>query len=97
MGTLPNYFLTYNFVYNRDVHYYQTRNNGTMLIPLTRLHSSQQCIRNHIPRVINESPLDLLQKIHTHSLHGFINNAKKQAFDKYNLQCTIVNCYICTH
>ncbi len=45
--------------------------------------------------VINSTPLMILEKIGTHSLHGFARYIKQYLLQSYQELCTTVNCYIC--
>ena len=67
---LPLYFQNF-FIRNSDIHRYPTRNNSE-LRPININHSSSRnCIRFHIPILINNLPLNVKSKIDTHSLKGF--------------------------
>lgn len=43
---------------------------------VTRTQTAKKCLRNHIPSVINSTPLQIIHKMYTHSYHGFSNYAK---------------------
>ena len=61
-------------------------------------HSYEFCdnrIRIFLPKVINSTPTNLLQKIGTHSLQGFSSNIKRHILDEYTEICSVANCYIC--
>ena len=48
-----------------------------------------------LPKVINETDSIILDKIFTHSFHGYTFYIKQNMIDNYNAACTIDNCYIC--
>ena len=56
---------------------------------------AEKCIRYNLIRVVNNSPLCILNKLNTHSLTGFANYAKHIFIQKYHDNCTIQNCCTC--
>ena len=53
-------------------------------------------LRNYgIPQLINNTSLLIIEKIYTHSLHGFVTYVKNKYISQYTVECTIPNCYIC--
>ena len=55
---------------------------------------AEKCLRYNVIRVVNNSPLCILDKLNTHSLTGFANYAKHIFIQKYQDKCKIQNCYI---
>ena len=45
--------------------------------------------------MINETDSIILDKILTHSFHGYTFYIKQYMINNYNAACTIDNCYIC--
>ena len=64
---VPEYFQQYDFQPNEEIHTYPTRQGVT-----------QKCLWNDISKIINATLAYLLDRIWTHSLHGFSANAKKK-------------------
>ena len=91
---LPTYFNDF-FVRNSEVHPYNTRNRDSLRSNFCRNTTSRNCIRIHIPNLINNLPLNVRNKIGTHSLPGFSNYMKIYLIQKYEDECHIQNCYIC--
>ncbi len=56
---------------------------------------AKKCLRYDLPKVINNTPTAILDKINTHCLKGFATYIKHCIFQSYQEICTIVNCYIC--
>ncbi len=56
----------------------------------------KQCIRNSLPKIGNDNPKCITDKVETHSLQGFGNYAKHYMLKLYNVTCLIENCYICS-
>ena len=54
---------------------------------------AEMCLRYNVIRVVNNSPLCILDKLNTHSLTGFANYAKHIFIQKYQDKCIIQNCY----
>ena len=48
-----------------------------------------------IPVIINSCHPNLKEKIYTHSLSGFTHYFKHITIEKYNIHCSIENCYVC--
>ncbi len=57
---------------------------------------ARTCLCYHIPFVINNAPLEIIEKIDTHSLHGFAGYIKLRILQSYQDNCTIVDCYTCS-
>ena len=94
-GELPEYLQHFTFPRHADIHNYPTRQNESLVTPFTRLCLTKKCIRRHICRVVNDTPADVLRKINTHSLRGFILFAKTRILNNYTYLCNIRDCYIC--
>ncbi len=47
-------------------------------------------------QVINAAPMEFVNKIGTHSLHGFSGYIKIKILESYQEVCTVPNCYICS-
>ena len=89
---LPLYFKNF-FIRNSDIHRYPTRNNSE-LRPININHSSSRnCIRFHIPILINNLPLNVKSKIDTHSLNRCPHHYRLYLICKYKSECNIPNCY----
>ena len=91
---LPLYFENF-FRRNDDIHRHNTRNRGELHLFHFNNSTTQNCIRFHIPNLINNLPDMIKNKIHTHSLSGFSHYLKSFMIGRYTSQCTIENCYIC--
>ena len=94
---VPVYFKNYEFRSNDETHNYPTRHGDIIPANVTRTNQFQKCIRHHLPKLINETPNQILEKIWTHSFHGFSEYIKRYYIDNYPLTCTVENCYICRH
>ena len=94
---VPVYFKNYEFIPNDETHYYPTRHGDIIPANVTRTSQFQKCIRHHLPKLINETPNQFLEKIWTHNFHGFSEYIKRYYIDNYPLTCTVENCYICRH
>ena len=94
-GKLPVYFSKMQFIPQSEVHPYNTRYNYLIPSNVTRLKMSQNCIRNYISKILAKTPGNILQKVYTHSLHGFSNYAKRHYLSMYHESCAIENCYVC--
>ena len=99
-GTLPEYFKrSFSLTTQGDVHSYSTRSNSIIPCNVTNTVFAQNCLRNSLPRTINDMNninANVLCKVNTHSANGFSNYVKNFIIDRYSLVCNIQNCYVCT-
>jgi uncharacterized protein YifN (PemK superfamily) len=92
---LPNYFYANLFAKNIHIHRHNTRNANDYHIPRVKHEFAKHCIQYTIPIAYNNCPKLIRDKIHTHSMAGFIKYIKCYFIDSYEVNCTIVNCYVC--
>ncbi len=52
-------------------------------------------LKYNLPKLINDTPERVKDKINTHSLQGFINYRKNDMIHKYGNICIIQHCYTC--
>ena len=97
-GNIPGYFKD-SFVFNhqRDVHSHNTRSSEFIPSNVTHTVFAQNCLRHALPRIINHTDQNIINKIYTHSPKGFINYAKKIFINNYSVTCQIRNCYSCNN
>ena len=69
----------------------------TLPIPISNKKTTNKCLRFAIPHLINTNylPFRAISKIDTHSFYSFVQYCKKIIIDKYNIICSIPNCYVC--
>ncbi len=79
-----------------DTHDYATRTQHNIWLMKTNHEYAKHCIRVNLPKVINSTPSEILDKIYTHSLQGFTGYIKLKCITSYKETCSIVNCYICS-
>ena len=77
-------------------HDYGTRNNDETILPQSNTTLAETSVRCYIPNFIEDMPNIILDKIHTHSLHGFSRYTKRYFIERYQSQCLIRNCYVCS-
>ena len=94
---LPSYFLLLPFHPRTTVHRYETRQNYELCVSKTKRKFAEFCIRHQIPKIINSSPSNIVDKINTHSIQGFCNYIKKCYIDSYQTTCLLNNCYVCNN
>ncbi len=91
---LPAYFN--NILDNQHhAHTYNTRNRHVPRINNPSTTSAEKAIRYLVPKILTKTPTCITEKIYTHSLHGYTSYIKKSMCEKYNMICTIPDCYIC--
>ncbi len=93
---LPDYLLQLPFNINADTHSYSTRQQNKIHQPLAKHDYAKKCIRYDIPKLVNNTPSLILDKVWTHSLQGFAWYIKQHIIQNYQENCTIDACYICS-
>ena len=92
---LPFYFSSFVVETMNDIHHYDTRSSDLIPANVTRTHFAQNCIRNKLPPLVNDTDNTIISKIYTHSFKGFSNYAKNAIINNYSEICSIQSCYIC--
>ena len=92
---LPHYFMNFNVRKQHNIHNHNTRNRNDVTKPRTRIQAAKKSLRNHIPTIIGATSKEILDKIQTHSYHGFACYSKIKLLQEYSINCIIENCYIC--
>ena len=92
---LPAYFQNWQIVTNSELHRHNTRRKHDIHIVGFRHAFAKRCIRINLPRTLNATPQPVKDKLFTHSFRGFVNYAKLIFIQKYTIECSITNCYIC--
>ena len=93
--TLPSYFYTYNIETQGAHHSHDTRQQNQLRTNLTRTKYADNTLRNHLPVLVNDTPLHIFQKITTNSIYGFSSSVKQYYLNIYRIDCSIPNCYVC--
>ena len=91
---LPIYFQ--NIEYNPSIssHHYNTRKHE--YVYYVKHEFAKKSLKYTIPKLINETPTFIKDKVHTHSLIGFKSYTKNYYLSYYSLECSSPqNCYIC--
>ena len=69
-GNLPHYVM-HMFSTEPNVHRYNTRSNAILNHPVTNLFGSEKCVRYHLPRLVEETDSNILEKVDSHCYTGF--------------------------
>ncbi len=69
---LPHYLQ--NLPLNAHSHDTRTQNNIGQMKPIHEY--ARKCIRYKVPITINNAPAEIVNKVYTHSLHGFVGYIK---------------------
>jgi len=91
----PGRFSQIVFPRHADVHSHNTRNSQRVIQPRLRYQLSNSSILNRLPKIINNTPQIILEKIQTHSLRGYLQYVKNYMLKEYSDTCSITNCYVC--
>lgn len=92
---VPAYFKSYCVMTQQEIHGRVTRFNQLIPRNITRTVLQQKCLRNVIPELLNTTPANIVDKIHTHSYKGFSHYAKQFYISSYSSECRILGCYVC--
>ncbi len=95
-SSLPHYLQSLPLQHNQDIHNHNTQLSLKIHQLKTNHEYAQQCIRNNLPQIVNDTPKCITDKVETHSLQGFGNYAKQYILKPYSVTCLIGNCYICS-
>ena len=93
-GNLPHYVM-HMFSTESNVHRYNTRSNAILNHPVTNLFGSEKCVRYHLPRLVEETDSDILEKVDSHCYTGFSIYLRKICVQSYKSECNQPNCYTC--
>lgn len=94
-NTLPSYMLELPLQDNTH-HDHDTRQRYDIHQPFARHEYAKRTLRVDLPKVINNTPSIILDKIQTHSLDGFSWYTKQYILGSYQASCILENCYICS-
>ena len=94
---LPDYMLNFNVISGNEVHLYNTRHRSLLRPDPAHMKLTEGRIEVLLPKIINATPRNILDKIDTHSIEGFKSYVKMLLIDAYNTACQVPNCYICTN
>ncbi len=91
---LAHYLQALPFHPNTRTHDYDTHIKHNIDHPIAKHIFAKNFIRFGIPRIVNDCPNSILDKINTHSLHGFSGHIKTHFLQSYQENSTIVDCYV---
>ena len=92
--SLP-FYLSNMFSDFTNSHGYELRTTYILKDVGSNMSSGNKCIRHYLPVVINDLKDDILNKIETHSLYGFVFYIKRIWLNEYKTECVEQNCYVC--
>ena len=93
--TLPPYFYSFNIVTQGSIHEHMTRQRDLIRTERPRTVFAEKRLRVYLPKLVNETPVLLLDKITTRSIQGFSSNIKRFYLHAYESECSIPHCYVC--
>ena len=77
-----------------SLHHYNTRKHE--YVYYVKHEFAKKSLKYTIPKLLNETPTFIKDKVHTHSLIGFKSYTKNYYLSCYSLECSSPqNCYIC--
>ena len=91
---LPGYFYKIPYTNTFEIHQHDTRDKNSLFMSRNNHVFANKCIRYSMVRTVNNSPNDITDKVHIHSLYGFSSCIKQYLLCNYEYNCTKQNCYI---
>ena len=76
-------------------HDYNLRTNGILENVTTKTSNVENCIRFHLPVIINNTDRNVLDKVSTHSYEGFAFYVKRITICYYKNECNSRNYNVC--
>ena len=96
--SLPRLFYSFNIAIQGTQHSHDTRQCDQLRIDRSRINLADNRILIFFPNLVNSTPADLLHKIKTHSIHGFLSYIKRYyIINRYRDNSSNTNCYLCQH
>ena len=92
---LPAYLQSIPLKQNKSFHEHLTRSHLKLHITRTNHRFAERCIRNSIPLLVDTMPMEIINKISTHSLQNVARRIKEYYLSSYKERCDILNCYVC--
>ena len=86
---LPACLQSIKFNTRSNIHSYYTRSRNMLHTMRTKTKVAQNCLNYVLPNIVNETDALILEKIKTHSLHGYCTYIKQHYIKSYNKPCTI--------
>jgi len=74
---------------------YETRQIGHLRVPAVKHEFARNGIRYRLPLIYNNMPLNIREKIYTHSFQGFKFYVKNYFTQAYSTDCNNMNCFVC--
>ena len=93
--TLPPYFYSFNIVTQGSIHEHMTRQRDLIRTERPRIIFAEKRLRVYLSKLINDTPVLLLEKIATHFIQGFSSSIKRFYLHAYESECSIPHCYVC--
>ena len=96
-GYLTNYFLKFKCIPGSSIHEHNTRYSSFIDAEGIRTVIVGNCVRHHLVTVLNNTPKCIIDKIDTHSLHGFSFYIKRYYLNQLTYDYNLRECYVCGH
>jgi len=96
-GSLPAYWNSFYLVPVASTHNYATRNQHILRTNFTHRSFADKCVRNYMAHFINQTPSCIIDKVQTHSFHGFCWFTRRFIISGYKSECLLENCFVCSN
>ena len=78
-------------------HSYPLRATYVLNTPGSNTPSGEKCIRHYLTSVVNKLKSNILDKVSTHSLQGYVLYIKILTITEYKMECVQRNYYVCNN
>ena len=92
---LPLCFQSVAFSQRLDMHHYNIRSKYLLYTLRTKTRMGENSFRYFLPKIINQTIPEILDKVFSHSLQGFALYVKQNYISRYNTDCSLEHCYVC--
>ncbi len=82
---------------NTKIHDHNTCLKHNIHHPIGKHVLAKNCVCFDIPKIVNDCPNSILDKINIHSLQGFSGYIIAHFLPSYQENSTIVDCYVCNN
>ena len=94
-NTLPEYMLHLPLIPGNEIHTHNTRSSQQLRPNSSNMRLTERCIDIFVPKIINSTQQNIVEKIYSHCIEGFKFHVKFNFISQYQSDCTKINCYVC--
>ena len=89
---MTTFFHSFNIATQGTQHSHDARQRDQFRVNRSSINLADNRIRIFLPTLVNSTPLDIIHKMVTHSIQGFLSHIKRYLINRYR-----DNCYVCKY